>query len=289
MTHTTGAAWGVDGCKGGWFYFRFPPSPGGITFGFVTRLNALFDLGYRTAEDKAARADIAAAGDLMLVDMPIGIPDQDACQSVLRECDQEARWNLGPRWQSVFPVPVRSVLVNEHVLGAQSWKDARPILAEQHSVPDDKTGRLTAQSFAILAKIREVDDLLSSPGRAADTVRETHPEVCFWALGGEKPMEFAKAHGVGFLDRVNLLEDCRPGAKDAILRACRVHRTVGSDDIVDAMACAVTATARDDLQTLPEEPEEPSTDSKKPPMEIVYASGDAVRRACVGVTASPAP
>lgn len=181
MTNITGAAWGVDGCKGGWFFFRLPPPPGAITFGFVTKLRALFDRKDRTAADNVAGTDIAAEGDQMLVDMPIGLPETKAHQSDLRECDREARLMLRPRWQSVFPVPVRSVLENTDVVGAESWTAARHILSEQHPVPEEATGRLTAQSFAILAKIKEVDDLLAL-NRECGIIRETHPEVCFLKL-----------------------------------------------------------------------------------------------------------
>lgn len=283
LTNPTRVAWGVDGCKDGWFYFRLPVPSGDITFGVITELRALFDRESRTASDRVADTDIVAQCDLMLVDIPIGLPDEHARQSVFRKCDREARKKLGSRQQSVFPVPVRSVLENRQVVGAKSWKEARAHLAEQHPVPDDEKGRLTAQSFAILRKIREADDLLSTSDRAANTVRETHPEVCFWAFGRKKPepMEFSKAHGVGFLERVHLLEQCRSGAKDAILAACRTHRTVGSDDIVDAMVCALTATAHE-LETLPSEPQK---DSRGLTMEIVYASRDAVRKAYEGVPA----
>ena len=289
MTHTTGAAWGVDGCKGGWFYFRLLPRLGDITFGFVTKLKELFG----SASDKDGETDFAADGDLMLVDMPIGFPEEKGLQSVLRECDEDARRELRPRWQSVFPVPVRSVLANPELRVAASWEKAQTILTRDHRVPKNQKGRLTAQSFAILAKMREVDDLLTS-GKALGIVRETHPEICFLKLvkddkGVKRLKKFSKRHGLGFRHRVAILKACHPGAKKAIVEACEKWPHIASDDIVDAMACAVTATARDDLQTLPEESEEPPKDSKKLPMEIVYASGDAVRKACAGATASPAP
>lgn len=289
MTEPTGAAWGVDGCKGGWFYFRLPPRPGDITFGFVTKLKELFG----SASDKDGETDFAADGDLMLVDMPIGFPEEKGLQSVLRECDEDARRELRPRWQSVFPVPVRSVLANPELLVAASWEKAQTILTRDHLVPKNQKGRLTAQSFAILAKMREVDDLLTS-GKALGIVRETHPEICFLKLvkddkGVKRLKKFSKRHGLGFRHRVAILQDCHPGAEKAIVEACEKWPQIASDDIVDAMACAVTATAHDDLKTLPEGPEDPPTDSKDLPMEIVYASGDAVRRACAGVSASPAP
>ncbi len=279
MTQTTGAAWGVDGCKAGWFFFRLP-SAGDITFGFVTKLRALFDPGVRTAKDKVADQDIATEGDLMLVDMPIGLPDDDDCQAVLRACDQEARDILRPRWQSVFPVPVKSVMENRYLLSAESWEKARPILAKRHPVPKNKKGRLTAQSFAILVKIKEVGDLLTSD-RERGIIRETHPEICFMNLAMDSEQRnrlnvFSKKHGLGFVNRVAILDSCHPDAEEVIFNACERWPQIASDDIVDAMACAVTAWLifhdKDSARALPhrEPPRKDVADRSDPP-EIVFA------------------
>ena len=251
MTHNTSPfAWGVDGCKAGWFWFRLPISPAGeIAWGVVKKLRSLFD------EDKVGEHD------LILVDIPIGLPTASTKESDFRACDREARDALEERKSSVFPVPRREVadgLLSTLKIGksegkkAWKWGNVRSALKRLSlSVPEGE-GRMTAQSFAILPKIIEVDDLLRRSERARQIVRETHPEVCFWALNGQEPMEFAKKHGLGFEDRVRLLDEHRHGARKAVFEACRGHRGVGSDDIVDAMACAVTASlALDKPQTLP--------------------------------------
>lgn len=292
MTESTGAAWGVDGCKGGWFFFRLPLAPGHITFGFVTKLRALFDRDARTAEDRLADTDFAAECDQMLVDMPIGLPTKAVRQSDLRECDREARDMLRPRWQSVFPVPVRSVVENRRLRVAASWGEAQKILKIDHPVPKKQTGRLTAQSFAILAKIREVDDLLTSGG-SLGIVRETHPEICFLKLVEDdedvkRLKKFSKRHGLGFRHRVAILKDCHPGAKKAIIEACERFPHIASDDIVDAMACAVVATVpkADQCQLPKQEDLEVSKNEKRSiKREIVYASRQAVRRAFAGLHA----
>lgn len=219
----------------------------------MKKLQSLFD------KEKAVERD------LILVDIPIGLPIVGNRESAFRQCDEDARGELGVRKSSVFPVPCRGVLKylrdeweiaqTDDALGerAWKWKNARPALNRRKPPVHRGEGRMTAQSFAILSKIAEVDDLLRRSARARQVIRETHPEVCFWALSGE-PMEFTKKHGLGFLDRTCLLEKCHEGAKDAIFAACRdpKYRGVGSDDIVDAMACAVTASlALDKPQTLP--------------------------------------
>lgn len=240
MTHNSSrAAWGVDGCKAGWFWFRLPIWPAGeIAWGVVKKLRSLFD------EDKVGEHD------LILVDIPIGLPTESTKESDFRKCDDEARKRLGARMSSVFSVPRREVvddLLSKLKIGqtdgekAWKWKRARRVLDQREPPVEKGEGRMTAQSFAILPKIIEVDDLLRRSERAKQIVRETHPEVCFWALNGQEPMEFAKKHGLGFEDRVRLLDEHHHGAKNAIFEACKGHRGVGSDDIVDAMACAVTA------------------------------------------------
>lgn len=248
MTHNTSPfAWGVDGCKAGWFWFRLPLSPAGqISCGVVKKLQSLFEKN---------KPDQVGEHDLILVDIPIGLPMVDKRESAFRQCDKDARKELGTRKSSVFPVPCRGALKylrtvleigrTDDALGekAWKWKNARSALNQRKPAVQPGEGRMTAQSFAILSKIAEVDDLLGGSPPAKQVIRETHPEICFWALNGKRPMRFAKKHGVGFLNRVCVLEKCREGAMDAIFAACRSreYRSVGSDDIVDAMACAVTA------------------------------------------------
>lgn len=283
-TNTRRSAWGVDGCKAGWFFFRLGPPSGNPPYGVVERLEEV----------------VAMAGneDSILVDIPIGLPDRAGPngrrrETAFRACDEAARDKLGNRKSSVFPVPVRPVM--EALRKERRWSDVRNTL--KRTTLNGRTlsvnkgeGRITAQSFAILPKIIEVDDLLQSSDKACSIVRETHPEVCFRVLVGDDRKErlstFSKKHGLGFLNRVAIVESCYPGARCAIFKACEEWPRVASDDIVDAMACAVTATARDELEALSGTPPE---DSKGRPMEIVYASGDAVRRAYAVVTASHAP
>lgn len=298
MTHTTGAAWGVDGCKGGWFFFKLAGCPVIVE-----------DYGIRTTFKDIV--DDAANGDLILVDIPIGLPNRDGeggthRETAVRKCDEEARDRLGHRRSSVFAVPVRPVMEalrdrmdlrrpprDDEDKKQRKWGRVRYFLDDEGLSVRRGEGRITAQSFAILPKIVEADDLLQGSVKARKIVRETHPEVCFLDLATKRRAArlemFSKKHGLGFKSRVAILQDCHPGAEKAIVEACEKWPQIASDDIVDAMACALTATVRDELETLPKGPDEPPTDSKDLPMEIVYASGDAVRRACAGVTASPAP
>lgn len=284
MTHPTGAAWGVDGCKAGWFYFCLPPPPGEPPYGVVERLERIVQM--------------AGNEDSVLVDIPIGLPNQIDSdgrdrETAFRKCDEEARDKLGNRRASVFPVPVRPVVeILRDGMGLRvppkddaekklrRWRRVRYLLDKEQLTVEKGEGRITAQSFAILPKIVEADDLLRGSAKARKIVRETHPEVCFSVLVGDDRKErletFSKKHGLGFLNRVAILEACHPDARRAIFNACEDWPKIASDDIVDAMACAVTAWLilhdKDSARVLPRgELHRKEVADRPDPPEIVYA------------------
>jgi len=81
-----GAALGIDGCRSGWFWFRFNAGVG--TFGVAGTLAELL-------------ADFPDGG-CALIDIPIGLRARGKRE---RLCDIEARERLGPRRASVFAAP----------------------------------------------------------------------------------------------------------------------------------------------------------------------------------------
>lgn len=239
MTFT---ATGVDGCPGGWFFVSLKPR-GQTQWGVVRELGAL--------------VRCAGESDRIFVDIPIGLPDGPEG----RACDRAARKVLGwPRMNSVFPAPARAVL------DASDFEDAKRRSREA-------TGgkAVSVQTFAIVPKIREVDSLLRCD-KARRLICEIHPEVCFWALNGCKPMKHSKKKKAGFCERLDVLERIRPDARreiDEILKDFK-RKEVARDDAVDAMVAAVTA-AHDAaaLRTLPACP--PRDSAGLLPMEMVYA------------------
>jgi len=238
---------GIDGCKAGWFHFRFEGAS--IAFGVTATI----------AEILAGMKGEAC----ILVDMPIGLLESGKTE---RQCDLAARAALVPsRGSSVFPAPCRQALK------AKSY-------AEASQINEKKLGRkLSKQSWALAPKICELDDLLASSELARASIRETHPEICFWGLAGG-PMEYAKNTRDGFLDRMNLLKLVEPMAEEMIAAAFLVHGgfDAGRDDVVDAFVAAICARAAENLRTLPKEPK---LDKRGLPMEICYLSGiNAVRR-----------
>jgi len=234
-------AYGVDGCRAGWFYIALVPCQ---------------EAAWGVVETVGELVAGASGSDRILVDTPIGLPDGPEG----RVCDTEARARLGwPRASSVFPAPVRAALA------ATTYVEARRINREA-------SGKgLTRQTFGILPGIREVDLLLQESPKAQRIVRETHPEICFWALAGDTPMEHGKKTGLGFDERFQLLKCFRPTVcrEFGQIRAQFRCWDLADDDILDAMAAAITASAKPSaLSTLPARPR---ADSVGLPMEIVYA------------------
>ena len=116
---------GVDGCKAGWFFFRFDGSD--MSFGVV---GSAAELLPQASEDAP-----------ILIDIPIGLPEGGKLE---RACDLAARKALSPkRGSCVFPTPCRQTL------SATSFEDA---VATNRRI----LGRgLTKQSWAIAPKIRD--------------------------------------------------------------------------------------------------------------------------------------
>ena len=83
---------GVDGCNEGWITAE--ATQGSVQI-VSRRINMLADLFSRKSKPK-----------IIAIDIPIGLPEAGA-----READLEARRLLGSRRNSVFPAPIRPVLL----------------------------------------------------------------------------------------------------------------------------------------------------------------------------------
>ena len=251
---------GVDGCPAGWFSVGMRCS---------SECEMEYELQvFREFKDLLKHH---GAAQLVLVDIPIGLPEGPEG----RDCDREARKKLGPRRRSsVFPTPTRCTAQKT----AESPRDRTPA---------DETERrcagkgLSSQAFAIAPKIAEVDRVMLSRGtHATPQVREVHPEVCFWALDRNEPMSFSKKDPEGLEERLRVLGKAEPRAGEIFDAACSrfFRKRVTKDDILDALAAAVTAyRGHNHLRTLPVTPDR---DGKGLPMEMVYcvnADGEMTR------------
>jgi predicted RNase H-like nuclease len=100
------------------------------------------------------------------IDMPMGLLDDRP-----RPCDRDTRRILGPRRSTVFPTPLRPVLV------ASSY-------AEACEISRAASGKaLPKQSYHLLARIRALDDLIRPDDQ--HRIIEAHPECAFARLEGE--------------------------------------------------------------------------------------------------------
>jgi len=218
---------GVDGCRGGWFFFS--GEDGGFRWGLAARFGEVLDQ--------------APSGSPVLVDIPIGLSGGDC---PVRPCDTLARRRLGPRAASVFPSPSRAAL---------DCADYASASERNRQV----TGRkLSRQTWNLMDKIREVDGALANRPDARRVVRESHPEVCFAALAGGRPMRHYKKTDAGFEERLEILCACWSGSRRLLTRAMESlsRAEAARDDLVDALALALTASLDDDeLETLPTDPD----------------------------------
>lgn len=198
---------GIDGCHAGWFAASLDE------MGVVSA--KLFQSAEPLLETKVHT--------ISAIDIPIGLPSDGP-----RQCDIEARKILRDRRSSVFPAPVRATLA------ARSYEDACAI--------SERTTRkkLSKQAYAILPKIREVDECLRNNLAEIWGVREVHPEVCFTFWNKQQPMKHPKSTGFGFVERFKLVEKRFPGAADRFRHEFRA-RDVSDDDILDALAALWSA------------------------------------------------
>ena len=233
---------GVDGCRGGWVGVLLAGTISSVKIRVFPDIQALWD-AWRNAT-------------CILIDIPIGLREGGPAP---RECDAIARQILRwPRSSSIFPVPCRAAIY------ASTYKTACTINRE-------KTAKgVSKQAWNIIPKIRQVDVLLCNTPSARQVIRESHPELCFWALGGGRTTMHYKKTLAGMEERFQILECLYPGAKSIVEEAQTFHSrdAAGIDDIIDAMALAISAyLAKGKLDSIPINPE---CDAKGLPMEMCF-------------------
>lgn len=238
---------GVDGCRSGWFSVGFSEAG-------CWEVNV-----FTTFAELLAHYDSA---QIILVDMPIGLMEGPGG----RHCDLEARAELGePRRRSVFPAPTRQT-VQQVAMCPDNYAAASEI-EHQHSLR-----WLQKQAFYLAPKISELDALL--PREDPPQVKEVHPEVCFWALHHRAAMRYGKkARGqTGIRERIAVLNNVEPRTQEIFDAALAGYKRaeVARDDILDALAAAVTAYRGwpNHLHTLPFN--NPQIDGNGLPMEMVF-------------------
>jgi len=230
---------GIDACSKGWFAV------------FIDCQDDWKIDIYRTISDFGKAFQKAA---VIFIDIPIGLPDTGR-----RCCDLQTRQILKRRGSSVFAVPCREVLA------AKTYRSAVRINQQVLGVG------ISIQTWNISLKINEVDRWLRHKKPARQQMRESHPELCFWAMAGGRPMAYSKKSPQGFEERWAILKKIYPRSEKMVeLALDRFKRKdLARDDILDATVLAVSAKySAESIKTVPADP---PRDNKGLPMEIVYS------------------
>ena len=247
---------GVDGCRYGWFSVGF---------------SAIGDYDLRIFREFRDLLAHFRRARLILVDTPIGLMAEEESRGI-RPCDTEARLNLRkPRMSSVFRPPARET--------TQLLAD-NPGTSEQdlQRIENETSGKsLSPYTFGIIGPIADVFGALRDrEDTNAPDVREIHPELCFWALAGRRPMAHSKKTKEGIQERLDVLLGVEHRSREILndARGQFANGHVREDDILDALAGAVTAYAYRDmahheLQRLPENDAQALTGDGVT-MEMVY-------------------
>lgn len=234
---------GVDGCKAGWIAVcrDLDAAPSVSVFPtFAALLDAL-----------PGHATIA-------VDMPIGLPDFS--QKGGRGPEALVRPLLGQRQSSVFAIPSRAALYADtsDFTTIEAWYAAHRRASEVAKATSDPPRGVSIQAFGIFSKIREIDALLIARPELRGRVFESHPEVAFCRLNGEKPMSLPKkikgaVNPAGMEERKALLS--RHGYERAFLDQ-PPPKGAAADDFLDAAAMMLIAAriARSDAKPFPDPP-----------------------------------
>lgn len=226
---------GIDGCRTGWIVV------------LLRRTQRTWTHQVTLCPKFADILSLAPTPAVIAIDIPIGLLDQP--QSGGRDCDRQARQLLGRRASSIFTPPTRPML-----------KATRYEQVRQQG--------LSIQSFNILPKIREVDQLMTPA--LQQRVHEAHPELAFMSLAGV-PVQYNKKTLEGREERLRILErvfrDMRQTFENASMAFKRSE--VMMDDLLDAYVLAWTA-LRISTGQGNRVPDDPLIDRKGLKMEIWY-------------------
>jgi threonine dehydratase len=213
-------AWiaGVDGCRQGWVAVLLDLQ--GIELPRVRVVACLSEI-----------TDAPEAPTVIAIDIPIGLADR--IEGSGRPAEQAVRSFLGERQSSVFSIPSRSAVY------AQEYNESCSLAFSTSQPPR----RISKQGFMLFPKIREIDELLRGRPELVSRLFETHPEVAFWSMNGEKPLSHpkkikGKPNAAGLAERQGLL---RGAGLPADLVKHERPRGAGADDYLDALAALVVA------------------------------------------------
>jgi predicted RNase H-like nuclease len=203
---------GVDGCRAGWLAAQYHPNQKNIELQI-----------HRTFADVISHYP---GNVLIAVDIPIGLRED----GYPRTCDTCVRKLLGVRRNSVFPAPSRQLLQIKEYDTANSR--SRELFDRG----------LSRQSFAIMRKIDEVNELMDP--QLQERILEVHPELTFWSFR-KTPMSNSKKKREGYEERRKLLSAGLgvelPDSYNWRKADLAGFKGAQRDDLLDAVAAAYTA------------------------------------------------
>jgi len=160
---------------------------------------------------------------VIAIDIPIGLTESGP-----RKCDIEARQLLGARRSSVFPSSISAVLL------AKDYKEACRIREKVEKK------RMSQQAWAIVYKIKEINELIANNTLLATKIFEVHPEVSFYYLVDNQPANFKKKTKEGIKERVLKLSR-HYGFDFEYIRKIKAQFKAPEDDILDALVALWSA------------------------------------------------
>lgn len=211
---------GIDGCRGGWVVAEI--SSAKVSLKIAKSLSELLTL--------------ICSCKIALIDIPLGFPDRD-----YRQCDLIARKILGRRRSSIFLLPLKSALLMEN------YEEACDLNYAHMGV------KFSRQIWNIRGKVIEANGFVVSH-KLQGRIRESHPEICFWALNSKRICKYSKKTTYGIKERKDILS--RYLDLVGLEEFLNENRTLCKmDDILDSLVLSVSATYYDRLKSIPSYPD----------------------------------
>lgn len=204
---------GIDGCKGGWLAVSMTS----LKKQKITLLENIQEIKFLLSSDAQ-----------VWLDMPIGLSEG----KIHRDLEAYARPLLKPfKASSIFTPPCRDAVYQA------DYQSAKAANLKQCGKS------ISIQSWNISNKIREVDEWLLANIPLQEQLFEAHPEICFTALNGMKPLQSNKQTAAGQEERLALLQTYLPNTSVLYQQAMQAfaRKVVKRDDILDAICLALCA------------------------------------------------
>ncbi len=223
---------GIDGCMGKWLTVAITES--GFDINLISSIEEVCDK-YQNA-------------DCIIIDMPIGLAEKIDD----KRPDTVLRGKLKGKASSVFNTPCRQAVYENTYEKASEIN--RNILAKG----------ISKQSYAIIPKIREIDEFLQANNKWKNRLLESHPEFCFAKLNDGLPILENKQTQQGAEIRIELLSEYYPESYEVVEHFKRIapaSLSLKIDDVIDALVLAVTGIMglNNGFISLPENPPKDST------------------------------